>query len=498
MVICGEIGMLLNLRLDQQSDHPIYRQLYEQIKSAIQTGLLDQGEKLPATRELAGQLGLNRTTVSAAYELLESEGLIRGHVGRGSFVNGPSSLPETRVNWSERMGGASVIPPPPFTEGGISFAASRPAEALFPIEEFRATCREVIASAEAASILQLGSSSGYAPLRRYLLIQAREDGTARPDDDILITSGCQQALDLIPRVLLSSGETVVLEDPVYPGLKSVFDRVGVRVIGVPVGAQGMDIEQLGRVLAKEKPQLLVVTSSFQNPTGTTLPLSSRQTLIEMARTAGAIVIENDLYGDLRYEGAPIPMLKELDESGGTILLRSFSKIAFPGLRVGWVTGPRHFIARLAEAKQFADLHTDQLSQAVLLRFAESGRLEAHRRRMLTAGAERLAAVLEACTRELPAGARFTRPQGGMNLWVRLPEPLDTGELLPRAQHEHVSYVPGKYFAVSHNHASSLRLSFAGLEPDQIRAGVKILGEIFKKELERATAAWRDEPAPAMV
>jgi 2-aminoadipate transaminase len=221
-------------------------------------------------------------------------------------------------------------------------------------------------------------------------------------------------------------------------------------------------------------------------------------ILARAAEAGAVVVENDIYGELRYEGEPVAALKQLDESGDTVRVRSFSKIAFPGLRVGWVTGPRALIARLTEAKELADLHTDQLSQAVLLRFAESGRLAAHRERILAAGRERLRAVLDACGRNLPAGSRFTRPEGGMNLWVRLPEPLDAAELLPRAERANVAYLPGRYFEVAHHEPGSLRLSFAGLPPEKIREGVAILGEIFTKELERVGAAWRREPAPAMV
>jgi 2-aminoadipate transaminase len=188
----------------------------------------------------------------------------------------------------------------------------------------------------------------------------------------------------------------------------------------------------------------------------------------------------------------------MDEGGDVILLKSFSKTAFPGLRVGWVTGPRTLVSRLAEAKQWCDLHTDQLSQAVLLRFAESGRLDAHRARILAAGAQRLAAAVEACAEWLPPGSRFTRPQGGMNLWVSLPEPLDSAELLPRAQRNGVSYLPGRYFAVSRPEPGGLRLSFAGLDPERIRAGIKILGNLFSAELERAGQAGQREPAPAMV
>jgi 2-aminoadipate transaminase len=166
--------------------------------------------------------------------------------------------------------------------------------------------------------------------------------------------------------------------------------------------------------------------------------------------------------------------------------------------VGWVTAPRPLVAQLVEAKQWSDLHSDHLSQAVLLRFAESGRLECHRQRVVKAGAERLAAALLACEECLPAGARYSRPNAGMSLWVELPGALDAAELLPRAHGSRVSYLPGRYFSVAQPHVSSLRLSFAGLSPERIRRGILILGDMFRAELERARQAPESEPAPAMV
>ena len=492
MVCYGFIGMVPVIQFDSQDSTPIYRQLYTKIKSSILAREIGRGEKLPPTRELAGLLGLNRTTVSAAYELLEAEGLIRGHVGRGSFVEGP---PE-----SEKLDWQALMPPEesaeaaiamPATENSfaapeISFASSRPSEALFPLDEFRATCREVIDSQEAAQILQLGPASGYGPLRRYLLDQARSQGIAGVDDEILITSGCQQAFDLIQRVLASHGETVLLEDPVYPGLRNVFVRGGARVIGVPVGDHGVDTDALARLMEKEHPRLVVLTPNFQNPTGTTMPEASRKAVLVAARRAGVVMVENDLYGDLRYTGSAIPPLKRLDKSGDTIFLSSFSKIAFPGLRVGWAVGPRHFIARLTDAKESCDLHSDQLSQAVLLRFALSGRLAKHRNRMISRGLERLDATLEACAAELPQGSRFTHPEGGMNIWIRLPEPLDAAEIAARAAREGVSFLPGRHFVVSRPQTQCLRLSFAGLDPEQIRGGLSVLGSIVRSELDRAS------------
>jgi len=485
-----------NLR--QDSDVPLYRQLFEQIATKIRSGTWPRGERLPATRELAGQLGLNRTTISAAYELLESEGLITGQVGRGSFVTGEAAG-AAGVDWNgllERADGGKAAYPAVAGRAGISFAMSRPSRALFPLDEFRASCAAVLQRSDLADILQLGSPSGYEPLRRYLMEEARRQGAAVPGDDLLITNGCQQALDLIGRVLLRPGDTVAVEEPIYTGLKSLLSGMGAQLVGIPVGADGMEVAQLERVLERERPRFLVVTSNFQNPTGATLPLSSRRALLDAAYAAGVPVIENDAYGELRYHGDALPSLKQLDERGGTVLLRSFSKVSFPGLRVGWALGPRPLMDRLRHAKESADLHTDQLSQAVLLDFAESGRLEAHRARVLKAGAERLEATLDSCGRYLPPGTRWTRPQGGMNVWVKLPEPLDASELLARAQKEGVAYLPGRYFAVSRLDPGSLRLSFAGLTPEEIREGLAILGRVFAGAVESGTENY--EPAPAMV
>jgi DNA-binding transcriptional MocR family regulator len=490
-------------QLDASSPLPIYRQLYAHFSALIQSGQLGTGERLPATRELAGSLGLNRTTVAAAYELLESEGFITGHVGRGSFVAVQHSATSSRVfDWThllERPASSPQLPAPsPLSRQGVTFATSRPSEQLFPLDALRASCQEVMAGPDFAHILQLGSPSGYEPLRRYLLDAARSQNLAAPDDDLIVTNGCQQSLDLLARVLLRPGDKVLVEDPVYPGLKSLFLEAGAQLIGVPVGAGGVDVVELQTALDRDRPRLIVVTSNFQNPTGATLPIAARAALLRAAQTAGVPLVENDAYGDLRYSGDDLPPIKQSADAGHVVLLRSFSKITFPGLRVGWVLGPRALIARLAQSKQLADLHTDQLSQAVLLRFAESGRMAAHRAHMLQAGAERLAAVLAACERYLPAGSRFTRPRGGMNLWVRLPEPLDAGELLARAHRENVSYLPGKYFAVSRFDPGSLRLSFAGLTPEEIRKGLAVLGAIFSNELERTRSNTMQEPAPAMV
>ncbi len=487
--------MLPAIHIDYGSEIPLYRQVYEQIRAGVVSGKMADGERLPATRELAGLLGLNRTTVSAAYDLLIEAGLISGQVGRGSFVTHKSA--SVRLNWPQLLNsGPSTAA---FVNGSeISFVASRPSELLFPLEDFRRTCQETIASDEAVSILQLGTPAGYAPLRHYLLDEARREGAARSGDDVVVTSGCQQALDLLQRTLVSPGDAVAIEDPVYPGLKNAFAAGRARILGIPVGRDGIELEAVARAFKAERPRLLVLTSSFQNPTGASVPSSARMALVRLAREHGVILVENDLYGDLRYTGERAPTLKQLDDTGDTILLRSFSKTAFPGLRVGWMLAPREVARRVAEAKQWCDLHTDQLSQAVLLRFAESGRLAAHRARMLDAGRERLAAVLDACTRHLSGIASFTKPEGGMNVWVTFGERIDTGDVLARAQREGVAYLPGTHFGVDKQHRSSARLSFAGLEPERIEKGIAVLGRIFGQETARLRGVMDADPEPALV
>lgn len=491
-----------DISLDSASELPIYRQLADFIRACIERGSLKPGERLPATRELAAQLGLNRATVSAAYSLLEQSGLLQGHVGRGSFVSQtrPEPQPEaaaTMLDWEAILPAVEHEPPSPEPRL-ISFAASRPAPEAFPLTQFRRLSKEVIDSAEAVDILQLGSAYGYAPLRRYLLEQAVNADIARASDDLIITNGCQQGLDLLSRLFAGDSCRVLMEDPVYHGLPRVFQRAGAIVIPVAVDAHGLDLDVLSELIQQHHPRVLIVTPNFQNPTGATLSLDRRRRVVELAQRFGLVLIENDVYGELRYVGRDLPSLKQLDESGNTILLRSYSKVSFPGLRVGWVVAPRPVVSRLAEAKQISDLHSDQLSQAVLLHFAESGELGRHLERTRAAGRERLQALTAACSRYLPAGTSFIRPEGGMNLWLEMPAPLTAQTLLPRAEERGVTFLPGNFFSAGRPHPRGLRISFGALPPEQITQGIRLLGEAAQSALEIQTPQLNWEPAAALV
>ncbi|HWE49385.1 MAG TPA: PLP-dependent aminotransferase family protein [Bryobacteraceae bacterium] len=476
-----EVG---KLNLDTASEIPLYRQLADAISKLIETSALAAGDRLPATRELSARLGLNRTTVSAAYALLEQSGKIEGQVGRGSFVAAlqKNATAPPGPDWDALLLAPEAEPKPSRNRIDISFASSSPGDDQLPLTQFRRIARQVIESPEAADILHLGSSLGYGPLRRYLLKQASEEGIARPGDDLIVTNGCQQALDLLGRLFARPGLAVLAEDPVYRGLLRVFSRSGAELIGIPMDENGMDVDALESALLRHRPKLLLVTPTFQNPTGTTLPLERRERIVALANRHGCALVESDIYSELRYRGTPLPTLKQLDRTGSAILLRSYSKIGFPGLRVGWVIAPRPVIARLSEAKEATDLHSDQLAQAVLLRFAESGELAHHLARLKRSGAGRLQSALDACSLYLPPHSRYTRPEGGLNLWVELPAPLTADAVLRRAHEAGVTFLTGPYFSLRRAHPRALRISFGGLTPQQITRGIQILGEIAEREL----------------
>ncbi len=480
--------------LDPSSHVPLYRQLGLYLRQLMETGELHRGDRLPPTRELAVKLGLNRTTVSAAYDVLESEGLIKGEVGRGSYVSAtPRGRAET-LNWSRALTASVSTGAGTPAAGVINFSSSRPSEKLFPVEEFRESCREVLESKNLRTLMQLGSPGGYEPLRRYLLDRAIGSGIARESDDILITNGCQQALDLLGRALVRAGDKVAVEEPVYPGLKNLFLEAGAELIGVATDSDSVDLNSLQRAL-DAGPKVLVVTPSFQNPTGTTIPAADRAEICRLSRTAGVPLIEIDIYSELAYSaGNRPPRLKELDPN--VILLGSFSKVAFPGVRVGWIIAPRPAIARATELKQLADLHTDHLSQAFLLRFAESGRLARHQGVVIAAAKEKLRALEQSCRRFLTS-CTYRVPGGGMNMWIQLPGHLDAVALRGLAQQAGIDYLPGRYFSVSRSLDSGLRLSFAGLEPNEIRKGIEILGGLIQNAVKARDG--RDlQPALALV
>lgn len=502
---------MLPLQLQPESHVPLYIQIRDQLRALVFSGTLRPGDRIPASRELATQLGVHRTTVANAYAELESEGLIHGHVGRGTFITGTAAaamaprtagpLPATDggVRWEslfadERGEEALSRLLPRIPDDAISFVAATPSAEHFPLEEVR-TCAQAVLRRDGPRILQLGCSDGYEPLRGALLELFRSEGIAVREEQILITDGCQQSLDLLCKAFLRPGDTVLMENPTYPGAIAIFASARVRTVAVPVngaatgnGAKareaGLDLGALEAALVQNRVKLMLLTPDFQNPTGATMPLAARRKVLELAARHQVPVVEDHIYARLRFSGSPIPSLKALDRAGTVIQIDSFSKVAFPGLRVGWCIAPESVIERLRLVKQTTDLHTDQLAQAVLAEFTRRGGFTKHLVRMRKVYAARLAALETALRRHMPEGVTWTRPEGGMCLWVNLPPGFDASELLIHVRERGVLFAPGRYFYFQSPVPNTLRLGFAAVEERKIVRGIAILGEVLRQEMRK--------------
>jgi len=498
---------MLPLHLQPQSHVPLYIQLRDQLRSLVHAGDLRPGDRIPASRELAAMLGVHRTTVANAYAELESEGLIQGHVGRGTYIKGHGN-------------GLKLTPPPPpvlqgseglrwellfadergeealsrltasAPETALSFVMARPAEEFFPVEELQ-ICVNAVLRREATNVLKLGPSDGYGPLKEALLEHLPADGIPAKDENLLITDGCQQSLDIISKAFVRPGDSVILENPTYPGAMAIFHGARARCLGVPMQtrpepgtALGIDLEALEATLAANRVKLMVLTPDFHNPTGTSMPLASRRKVLELAGRHQVPVVEDHIYARLHARDERVPSLKQLDRANLVIHIDSFAKVAFPGLRVGWIVAPATAIERLRIVKQTTDLHTDQLAQATLAEFLRRGLFSKHLARMRKVYASRLLALDEALRKHMPEGTRWTRPDGGMCLWLELPPGFDASELLIHAKERGVLFAPGRYFYVQNPLPNTLRLGYAGLDEKQIARGVATLADVLRVEMRK--------------
>ncbi len=513
---------MLPLHLQPESHVPLYVQLRDQLRALVHSGELRSGDRIPASRELAVQLGVHRTTVANAYAELESEGLIQGHVGRGTFISGSplkqfTPLPRANGNGHSHGNGNGSSPlrwealfadergdeglsrlMPPVPPGTISFTKASPSNAEFPVEDFRRCCNAVLRGS-GRQVLEIGSTDGYEALRRALLDMLLAEGLNVRNEQLLITNGCQQSIDLICKAFLRPGDAVALENPAYPGAIAIFGGARVRTLAVNVeadashnGHAGLDLDALETVLLQNRVKLIFLTPDFHNPTGTTLPAAQRRRLLEIAGRYQVPIVEDTIYMRLRFVGTAQPSLKALDRSGEVIQIDSFSKIAFPGLRVGWCIGPESVIERLRLLKQSTDLHTDQLAQAVMAEFLKRGYLARYAVKMKKIYRGKLEAMLEGLEKYMPEGTSWTRPEGGGSVWLTLPTGFDAAELLIHLRERGVMFVPGRYFYFQHPQPNTLRLSFLALDRKEILRGVQLLGDSLKTEFRKRQRGARDE------
>jgi 2-aminoadipate transaminase len=371
----------------------------------------------------------------------------------------------------------------------ISFAGGLPAPEVFPLPEIEYALTRVLGE-HWAEALQYGATEGYLPLRQMLVRHMDRYGIQVTTDNVLITSGAQQALDLIGKLLLNPGDIVVSEAPTYLGALQAFSAYQPEFLSVPVDEEGLRLDRLEELLSLG-PKFLYVLPNFQNPTGVTLSLARRRKLVELSAHYHTPIVEDDPYGQLRYEGEHLPSLVRLDAElhgcasgeafrGAVLYLGTFSKTLAPGLRLGWVVAPAEVIGKLVQLKQGADLHTSTFTQMLAYEVARGGFLDEHVRLIRSVYGERRDAMLRAMETHFPSTVQWTRPQGGLFLWVTLPPGLDSTALLKEALEQKVAFVPGTPFYPSGGGARTLRLNFSYCTPERIEEGIARLGAVLRR------------------
>ena len=361
----------------------------------------------------------------------------------------------------------------------ISFAGGLPSPATFPIERIRWACGKVLDEAPQAS-LQYGPTEGYAPLREWVARRLSKNGATIRHSQVLITTGSQQGLDLLGKVLIDEGSKVLVETPSYLGALQAFSLFQPAYSSMQADEDGIVTDALtAEQLAGAR--FMYCLPNFQNPTGRRMPLERRKALLEKAIAAGVPVVEDDPYGALGYSGEELPSLLSMAPEH-VIYMGSFSKVLVPGLRLGYVVAPEELLGKLVQAKQAADLHTPSFTQRVVHEAIQDGFLDHHIPEIRTLYARQCELMLAALDRYFPNTVRWTRPQGGMFIWVTLPEGVDSAALLAKAIERNVAFVPGAPFYANDPQSNTLRLSFVTVPAEKIESGMQVLGSLLKAEI----------------
>jgi GntR family transcriptional regulator/MocR family aminotransferase len=471
---------------------PAYRWLYAALRSEILAGNLRAGTRLPATRDLAGQYGLSRGTIVNAFEQLRSEGYVEGSVGSGTYVS--KTLPEALLQVApgeNSRPGESGRPPVPVSDYGRraklfpgyesrpirAFRPNLPALDLFPAELWAQVTARIL---RRVSLNQLMGCAplGYTPLRKAVADYLRASRGVKCDaEQVAIVSGVQEALDLTARLFLNPGDRVGMEAPGYPGAAMVFAACGAKISGFDVDEEGIRVSRL----PAQGVRLVYVTPGHQFPLGTTMTLARRLQLLEWARNAGALIFEDDYDSEYRYSGRPIPALQGLDRGGCVLYAGSFSKVLFPGLRLGYLVVPAHLLDRVEAIKSLTSRHASSLEQAVLSEFIHQGHFGRHLRRMRQVYAERLSVLLEEARRRLAGLLEISTVEAGLQTAGWLGAGLESESIAAAAATRNVEVIPLSRYGRVTLPRQGLQLGFAALNHGEIKRGVERLATTIERE-----------------
>jgi len=477
---------------------PVYRQIAGQIRERVESGALAPGERLPPIRNLAGSLGVNRDTVALAYEELAGEGVVESRVGRGTFVRGvrrhgavssgtiepPFSQAAERLLDYEHSRPQYGVP-----HGTIPLHSLVPDPSMFPVEAFRRAVNRAFADV-GASLLAYGGPQGFAGLREVLAERLRGFGLLVGPDSLVLSSGASQGISLAMRLFAGSGDTVAIEAPTYHNALATMIGLDLRAAPVSMGPTGPDLEVLDRQLSRPEVKAFYTIPTFHNPMGISTAVAHRRDLLAIAARHGKPVIEDAYEMDLRFTGSPIPSLAALDETGLVVQLTSFSKSLFPGVRAGALVARGRAVDALLVLKHATDLGGTLSLQAALADFVRSGAYDRHLVALRKRLRSRRDAMLETLDAEMPEGVSWTRPEGGYQIWLELPEPLDSQDLLAEAMRAGVLFAPGYQFHHDGRPSRGLRLTIAQADETAIRRGVATLARLVRERMAAGTASAR--------
>ena len=481
----------MRIPLDRHDSTPLYQQIERYLRHLILAGTLAPATRLPAARQLADALTVSRITVENAYATLEADGLVERRSGSGTYVLAPDTFhqPAPGGDWPlwQHTLHAALETEQPFAEREARGTHPNPIAFTgfgdprrFPLRDFAAALKAVLRR-DGVAALGLEEGRGYGPLRTTIAHILANQGVQTQPDAVLVTAGSQQALALVTQLLLKPGDSVLVENPTYDGALDLFRAHGLRLVGCPCDAMGMQVELLEPLLQRQHPRLIYTIPNFQNPTGVCLSLARRRQLLALAERYNVPILEDDFVGDLRYEGRAQPALKALDPGGRVIYVGTFSKLLMPGLRVGFVVADGPISALLLERKRVSDLATATLVQRALEQYVTVGRYHAYLRRSCQVYRRRRDALIAAVEQHMPPGTHVVAPQGGIFAWLRLPDGASSLQLLPLAAEEGVAYAPGPRFCVEPSAGEPhLRLNFATLTPAEIDEGVRRLARALRR------------------
>ncbi|MDR0879392.1 MAG: PLP-dependent aminotransferase family protein [Clostridioides sp.] len=477
-----------NLNLDDKT--PLYMQIRDYLEDMISKGLIADKSKLPSTRELSEILNVSRNSVISTYEELKSQGLLYSLPGKGTFVNSSNLAPITpwMFDWTsienDYMAGANemdiVKSEVPWTSDTISFKSISPDGELFDVEELKKAFLNRI-SLEGHKLLNYGYAQGYKPLIDYLLQYMRDKGVDTEGKDILITNGFTEAFDLILSSFTEKGDIVICENPTHNTSIKMMKLHGLEILGADVCRGEMDFDMLKEIIeSNKKIKFAYITPSYHNPTGMVMSPENRYRYYNIMKKYGIPIIEDGFNEELLYSSTHIFPIASLDnKNNGVLYIGSFSKILFPGLRIGWILADKGVVSRLESVKRCKNIHTSSLDQAILYEYLNQDSFGKYVKKIRKVYGEKFNCAYKAVEKYIPN--EYILGDGGLHLFIKLPE-IDARELLEECHKQNVIFMPGDLFFIDNAGYDTLRLGFSRLETEDIEKGIKIIGECANRLL----------------